>query len=97
VSFDYDPEVPAGYQDADILQRQYEEEGRALAADKRRGICHHGWLLGAGHSHTDEEVLAERERAGDFPQRNRNSHLHELQAGEALCLDCGEIVPDPCP
>lgn len=88
---DYDPE--AVYQDADVLQAQYEEEGRQLAADRRRGICHHGWGLGNGHKFTAEQVEAER-RKGDFPERPTQA----VQPGEGmmLCLDCGEVVIDPC-
>lgn len=94
MSFDYDPELPAGYQDADILQAQYEEEGRALAADRKRGICHHGWLLGAGHSYSRDEIDRMR-RKGDFP--NRPTQGYYPADRDALCLDCGSIVPDPCP
>jgi len=36
--FDYDEELPAGFQDADFLQRQYEEESRTFAA--RLGRAH---------------------------------------------------------
>lgn len=96
MSMDYDPEVPAGYQEADILQSQYEAESRQYREDVKRGICHHSWMLGGGHAYSDEQVLDMREK-GDFPERNRNSHLHDLQPGEMLCLDCGAIVPDPCP
>jgi hypothetical protein len=40
----YDPE--AVYQDADILQAQYEAEGNRLAALQRKGICTHGHVIG---------------------------------------------------
>ena len=46
MSFGYDPEVPAGYQDADIEMAQYEAEGARYAALRRRGICTHGSCQG---------------------------------------------------
>ena len=46
MSFGYDPELPAGFQDADIEQAEFEAEGRRLAALKRRGVCTHGSAVG---------------------------------------------------
>ena len=46
--FDYDPEVPAGYQDADIEMAELEARARATAARRARGICDHGWIQGLG-------------------------------------------------
>lgn len=39
----YDPEVPAGYQDADLEQAAYEAQAQAIADARRQGICVHGW------------------------------------------------------
>jgi hypothetical protein len=45
-TFGYDPEVPAGFQEADLLQADYEAQSREHAALRRRaeakGICLHG-------------------------------------------------------
>jgi len=40
-----DPELPGGYQDADLQQSALERAGARSAALRRRGICDHGWLL----------------------------------------------------
>lgn len=40
---DYDPEVPAGYSDADLEQRELEAIGSRVAAARRAGVCLHGW------------------------------------------------------
>lgn len=90
MDFGYDEE--AVYQDADIEQARYEEEGRALAADRKRGICHHGGGLGFGHIYTEAEVNDWRKR-GHFPDRPTD-HT-PLVEGQMLCTDCGTIVPDP--
>jgi hypothetical protein len=36
MSFGYDPELPAGFQDADFEQRAFEEESRVFVANLRR-------------------------------------------------------------
>ena len=41
MSYYHDPEVPAGYQDADIEQAELEAEGERIAALKRSGVCVH--------------------------------------------------------
>ena len=40
-----DPELPGGYQDADLQQGAMERAGTLTAALRRRGICDHGWLM----------------------------------------------------
>jgi len=42
----HDPELPAGFQDADFEQRDLESLGRRLTQLKRAGICTHGWTKG---------------------------------------------------
>jgi hypothetical protein len=37
----FDPELPAGFQDADFEQREMEELGNAIARGRRAGICQH--------------------------------------------------------
>lgn len=44
--FDHDPELPAGYQDADIEMAELEEAARYHAAMRRAGRCTHGWCQG---------------------------------------------------
>lgn len=44
--FGFDPEVPAGYQDADIEQAELEAQAAEIAADRARGVCRHGWFQG---------------------------------------------------
>jgi hypothetical protein len=98
---DHDPELPAGYQEADILQAEYEAQGRAAAADRRRGICHHGWTLGGGASmnRSRAEIEEDRQR-GDFPDRPTDPAVQcqdDIPSGQVLCLDCGQLTEDPWP
>jgi hypothetical protein len=39
----YDPELPAGFQDADFEMRELEAQADRIHAAKQRGICVHGW------------------------------------------------------
>lgn len=91
-TFGFDPE--AIYQDADIEQAEYEQEARGIAAQKRRGICAHGWMRGVGSGGWPgrDEIDADRAR-GDFPERETN--YDEPAEGMALCLDCGQHIADP--
>lgn len=84
----YDPE--AVYQDADLLQAQYEQESADAAADRKRGICNHGWRLGRKHTY-DWDGVATLRVDGSFPQRPTNET--EIPEGYDLCLDCGLHVP----
>jgi hypothetical protein len=93
--FNYDPEVPAGFQDADIEQAHYEAEARESARLRREGICTHGSGLCRGHIYSNEQILRMREDHGDFPDRPTN--LDPLSEGKMLCLDCGQHVEDPFP
>jgi hypothetical protein len=42
MSWPHDPELPAGYQSADIEQAELERQGRRSAELRRRGVCTHG-------------------------------------------------------
>jgi len=42
----YDPELPAGYQDADFEMRELEEMGNRAARLRAKGICTHGHVQG---------------------------------------------------
>ena len=42
----YDPELPAGFQDADFEMRDLEAAAARDTALKARGICTHGWVQG---------------------------------------------------
>jgi hypothetical protein len=46
----HDPEIPAGYQDADLLQADLEAAGRHIARLQARGICTHGSVIGRSAS-----------------------------------------------
>jgi hypothetical protein len=94
--YDYDPEVPAGYQDADIEQAEFEAAGRRLAALRRRGICTHGWRLGrrvpACYTAADIEQMR---RQGNFPERPTDPRVSDqasIPEGLDLCTHCGELV-----
>lgn len=52
MSFGYDPEAPAGYQDADLLQAQYEAESAEIANLRRRGFCTHSSWVGLSQTGT---------------------------------------------
>lgn len=39
----HDPDVPGGYQDADIQQAAYERAGAAIGRACEQGFCVHGW------------------------------------------------------
>jgi hypothetical protein len=96
-SFTHDPEIPAGFQDADLEQASCEEQSRQAAADRRRGICHHGWMLGGGGGQSLPEIEADRRR-GSFPDRPTDGRIQsseDIPAGSVLCLDCGQVVDDP--
>lgn len=44
----YDPEVPAGYQDADLEMLEWEDDARWHARLRTMGFCLHGSWLGIG-------------------------------------------------
>lgn len=43
-TFGHDPELPAGYQDADFITASLEREAKRIADMRKRGICDHGWI-----------------------------------------------------
>ena len=85
----YDPEIPRGFQDADIEQAELEAAGAHLHALRRQGICTHGWRLSNWHKLTPEQVATSRAR-GHFPERP--TAPAPIPAGHDLCLDCGQHV-----
>lgn len=96
----HDPEVPAGFQEADILQSQYEVESAAYRADIAKGICHHSWILGRApdpkFNATREEILRDRQR-GEFPDRPTDESIKvqtDIPQGLFLCLDCGILIDE---
>ena len=44
--FGYDPELPSGFQDADLEMAQLTESANRTARMRKRGICDHGWIQG---------------------------------------------------
>jgi len=96
--YDHDPEVPAGFQEADFLQAQYEEEGRRIAALTRQGVCTHGWLLGPGNGGYTAADIARMRAAGKFPDRPTDDRVTDqasIPTGSILCTDCGALIDDP--
>lgn len=91
----HDPEVPAGYQDADIEQAAFEAEGRRLAALRARGVCSHGHRMGGGIAVYSAEDIARSRARGKFPDRPTADGVTgqaSIPAGQDLCLDCGSLV-----
>ena len=90
----YDEDFIRGYTDADIEQAEYEEEGRRLSRDLKRGICHHGLRQGgsaaqmaAGIAGLQPDYLGRKGfEAVSFPDPAT------VPAGNDLCLHCGAIV-----
>ena len=96
--FDHDEELPAGFQEADLLQAQYEEDGRQYARDVKRGICHHSWQLGRKvPAFYNAQAITEDRKRGNFPERPTDPSVTDqasIPVGQCLCLDCGQLVPD---
>ncbi len=89
----YDPEIPAGYQDADILQAQYEAESRAAAARRKRGICGHDSRLGGGVNFYSADDIAGMLAVGHFGNRGGfDGAQTDIPSGKDLCTECGELV-----
>ena len=44
--FGHDPELPAGYQDADLEMAGLQNLARRESQLKKQGICAHGWCQG---------------------------------------------------
>jgi hypothetical protein len=90
----YDEE--AVYQDADILQAQYEAEGRALDRDRAKGICHHGSRLGrkvpAFYDADDVHAMLLK---GHFKNREGfDGSQSDIPEGKDLCTECGALVEE---
>ena len=90
----FDTGVPAGFTDADIEQREFEDAANADAALHAQGICTHGWTQGvpARGWPTWQSIALDRLR-GAFPERA--TEYDRPPEGMVLCLDCGEYVEDP--
>lgn len=74
----YDPE--AVYQEADILQAQYEDESAKIRAYEKSGGCTHG---------SSQGVPEDRER---FAERIAELEAAGVPEGGRICLDCGFIA-----
>jgi hypothetical protein len=92
-----DPE--AVYQDADLLQDGNESESRQASALHRKRICTHGWFIGPSELCNRSRAKIEHDRQhGMFPDRPTDESItcqSDIPAKQCLCLECGEIVPDP--
>lgn len=95
-------EIIAGERhEADMLQAQYEAEGRELDRLHAQGICTHGGGLGhRSPSFYSAEDIAAMFTNGHSRFGNRGGFAGEqsdIGVGNMLCTDCGEVVADPCP
>lgn len=92
----YDEELPAGFQDADIEQAEFEAEGRRLSALHARGICTHGSRLGRKTpSFYDARQVANMIHNGRFGNRGGfQGEQADIPEGSDLCTDCGTFVPE---
>ncbi len=79
MSFGYDPEVPAGFQEADFEMAELEARARENAARRARGDCPHTWIQG-GSGYKREHP----EKAASIG----------LQDDESVCFHCGDVVTD---
>jgi hypothetical protein len=76
----YDPEIPAGYQDADIEQAEMEALGNHIHRLEARGVCTHGAVVGhAINPDTGETYYYEQEY---------------IEPGQKLCHGCGSVFVD---
>ena len=62
----------------DVLQARLERAGNKIAALRTREICAHGWI---------QSRMADNGAGGGKYSRT----FAELQIGQVICLDCGEI------
>jgi hypothetical protein len=77
--FDYDEELPRGFQDADIELAEMEALGNRVAYLEANGVCTHGATLGHGDGNGPlEGGLYYPEQAG-------------IKPGQQRCRDCGEL------
>lgn len=83
MTFDHDPELPAGYQDADLEMAELEAAGARSAALRARGICDHGWRQGARGANDPAT-------AHDLEGKRVDAVIPD---GHDLCLHCGRTVP----
>jgi hypothetical protein len=81
--------------DADIEMAQYEAEGRAASARRKRGICDHGSRLGGGVSFYSADDIAAMLEKGTFKNRGGFTGAQtDITAGYDLCTDCGTLVEE---
>jgi hypothetical protein len=83
--------------EADQEMAEMTAAGNRAAALRKRGICSHGHSLGhKDPSFYDVDDIAGMLAEGHF--RNRagfDGQQSDIGEGKVLCLDCGEVYPDP--
>lgn len=63
--FDYDPELPAGFQDADFEMRELEELGNRAHWLRTHGKCPHGSWVGYHPEYPERNLSANEVRCTD--------------------------------
>lgn len=81
MSFYYDEELPAGYQEADLQMAEYQDEARRHAALRAQGICTHSSWIGKDHDGN-----------GPLPGGDYYPEQAGLKPGEQRCTaGCGAV------
>ena len=80
-AFLHDPEVPSGYQDADIEQAEWYDEGRRMELARAAGRCMHQSWVGMNH-----------DGKGPLEGGNYYSVQIGLSTGQVVCTEgCGRV------
>jgi hypothetical protein len=86
MSLSHDPELPAGCQDADLLQADLEAAGRHIARLQAQGICTHGWTVGL----PDNGKIIYPEQEGLTGGQRRCMEQHDREGGCRQVFDSEE-------
>ena len=72
----YDPELPNGFQDADIEMDSLTTAANRAAALAKRGICTHGWLFAPayGQARCNDCGRVFKDRAHAYAERYNRDH-----------------------
>ncbi len=76
----YDPEIPAGLQDADLEEAELEQVGDQLAHLQRQGVCTHNWVAGPANPSHGAGLTGEQLRC--IEQHDRPDGCRQVFADE---------------